>query len=524
MCICFLGGACQNILPNVGCHRLPKKEKEKKKWIKILCPCITAEEMVKMLALTEKDGAVVDRRHFPIASLKIPFKCSGRVTLRNNVLPTRTHVPLTCQYNEDSVNALDPLVPDRKDVLLQKGKFRQILIDGGINPVLELVDNMVIHTMSIMPAVPQSMQKEATTLQSSHDTNFSIRTKNIIRDMKETPAYCQSMTGEPSFAVLQAIWDWIDADKAFSTMHLDRITHRKKPTVGAFDFAKMTIAQLTQEKIRVSGLVEEHKHCDLQPFDQFVLFMILFHRGYDGFVDTIALDYQITTGTARRYYDAFMCGLSFFSLHMQPNPTCDEMVHATPAEVSELINASATQGTHGVVMSDCTERRIQAPGLCVFFHFLFSAYKNRTTVKHLTVTSANGLLHLVGTFAPIDDADCIRIHGVAQRLGQALKFINDNTTRAKKYILTFVYDKGLDSYSEFIRNCVRVVLPDKKLNHQQVFKQSTSEKDTRVAKVRNLIENINADLKQYRGFNRELPLSRIDMAAHEVNLPYKSYV
>ena len=56
----------------------------------------------------------------------------------------------------------------------------------------------------------------------------------------------------------------------------------------------------------------------------------------------------------------------------------------------------------------------------------------------------------------------------------------------------------------------------KKLNHQQVFKQSTSEKDTKVAKVRNLIENLNADLKQYRGFERELPLSRIDMAAHEV--------
>lgn len=105
----------------------------------------------------------------------------------------------------------------------------------------------------------------------------------------------------------------------------------------------MTIAQLTQEKIRVSALVEEHKHCDLEPFDQFVLFMVLFHRGYDGFVDTIARDYQITTGTARRYYDAFMCGLSFFSLHMQPNPTCDEMVNATPAEVSELINASAPQ-------------------------------------------------------------------------------------------------------------------------------------------------------------------------------------
>ena len=125
-------------------------------------------------------------------------------------------------------------------------------------------------------------------------------------------------------------------------------------------------------------------------------------------------------------------------------------------------------------------------------------------------------MHLVGTFAPIDDADCIRIHGVAHRLGQALKFFNDSTTRAKKYILTFVYDKGLDSYSESVRNFIRVVLPDKKLNHQQVFKQSTSEKDTKVAKVRNLIENLNADLKQYRGFERELPLSRIDMAAHEV--------
>ena len=61
-------------------------------------------------------------------------------------------------------------------------------------------------------------------------------------------------------------------------------------------------------------------------------------------------------------------------------------------------------------------------------------------------------------------------------------------------------------------------MPDKKQNHQQVFKKDSSEKDTKVAKVRNLIENINADLKQYRGFDRELALSRIDMAAHEVNV------
>ena len=107
---------------------------------------------------------------------------------------------------------------------------------------------------------------------------------------------------------------------------------------------------------------------------------------------------------------------------------------------------------------------------------------------------------------------------MAQRLGQALRFLNDKTTSAKKYMLSFVYDKGLDSYSEFVRNMIRVVIPDKKQNHQQVFKKDSSEKDTKVAKVRNLIENINADLKQYRGFDRELPLSRIDMAAHEINV------
>ena len=38
---------------------------------------------------------------------------------------------------------------------------------------------------------------------------------------------------------------------------------------------------------------------DLKPFEQFVLFMVLYYRGMDGFVDTIALDFQISSGTAR---------------------------------------------------------------------------------------------------------------------------------------------------------------------------------------------------------------------------------
>ena len=441
--------------------------------------------MTKLLALIDSKGAWVDRRHFFLACLKVPVTVGGRIRLRNNALPTRTHVPPAHQYNACAAAAPVSVEqdPSRKEILLRKGKFRKILINGGINPGLQLVEKMVMLTQSesslSMPAaaarnfkkdeVPHSKNALQTADDQVKKTAVFVRTKNIVHDMQNDTDYCQIMTGEPSFAVLEAIWEWIDADKAFSTMHLDRITHRKIQTVGTFNFAKMTTAQLALEKNRVSRLVDEHKHSDLKPFEQFVLFMVLYHRGMDGFVDTVALDFQISTPTARRYYDAFTCGVSFFGQHMQPNPTCEEMVNATPPEVSELINASAVQGTHGVVMADCTERKVQAPGLCAFFHFLFSAYKNRTTVKHLTVTSGNGLLHHVGTFAPTDDADCIRILGVAQRLGQALKYLNDKTTSAKKCMLSFVYDKGLDSYSEFVRQMIRVVMPDKKQNHQLVF-------------------------------------------------------
>jgi len=203
---------------------------------------------------------------------------------------------------------------------------------------------------------------------------------------------------------------------------------------------------------------------------------------------------------------------------MQPDPTYGEILRATPAEIAELINPNVIHSSHGVVMSDCTERWVQSPALCAFFHFLFSAYKNRTTVKHLTVTSGNGFLHTVGTFAPIDDADCIKMHGVADRLGRALKYYQETCGLVIIAILSFIYDKGLDSFPAFLRNMIRVVMPDKKQNHQQVFKKDSSQKDTTVAKVRNIIENLNAELKQYVGFSRTLPLASLDMAAHEVNV------
>ena len=143
--------------------------------------------------------------------------------------------------------------------------------------------------------------------------------------------------------------------------------------------------------------------------------------------------------------------------------------------------------------------------------------KQCTTVKHLTVASMNGLLHLVGTYAPIEDAECVRLLGVADRLGAALR-LDQNLSGNEDFLLTFTYDKGLDSFPQFIRNMIRVVLPDKKAQHQVVFKVHSGEKDSSVAKVRNLIELVNCELKQPVGFDHELCLSRIDMAAHEVNV------
>ena len=300
-------------------------------------------------------------------------------------------------------------------------------------------------------------------------------------------------------------------------MHLDHTHHRSK-TVEIIDYAKLTPEELAKEKVRQRSIVEEHKHTDLSPFEQFVLYTILWHRGIESGISMISKDFGITVDTARRYYNAFVCGVSFFSIHMQPNPTFLEMLATTPPQVAETINPAAAQGIHAVVVSDATEREAEAAALCAHFHFLHSVYKQRTTVKHLTVASMNGLVHTVGTQAPIDDSECVRLLGIADRLGAALRFDQQSVTGNPNYLMTFVYDKGLDSFPAFIRNRVRVVLPDKKQPQQLVFKVNSGEKDSTVARVRNLIELINCELKQQQGFNRELCLARIDMAAHEVNV------
>ena len=81
----------------------------------------------------------------------------------------------------------------------------------------------------------------------------------------------------------------------------------------------------------------------------------------------------------------------------------------------------------------------------------------------------NGLLHIVGTSAPIDDAECVRLLGVADRLGAALRS-DQQLTGNLNFLMTFTYDKGLDSFPAFIRNMIRVVLPYKNVHLQLVFK------------------------------------------------------
>ena len=442
-----------------------------------------------------------------------------RIRLRYRSLPSAKHVPISCQYNTIPIISSPAPTPDRKTLLLDSGNLRNVLALHNIAPDTSLLQDL----LRVVDTTRTDAVLATTMLLSTPSCNIvdpEVPTqcrKHLLKDIQDDHEYCQEQTGETSFKVLESIWEWLDADKAFTTMHLDQTHHRSK-TVEFIDYAKLTPEELAKEKLRQRSIVEEHKHTDLSPFEQFILFTILWHRGIETGISMISKDFCITVDTARRYYNAFVCGVSFFSIHMQPNPTFLEMLATTPPQVAETINPAAAQGIHAVVVSDATEREAEAAALCAHFHFLYSPYKQRTTVKHLTVASMNGLLHTVGTQAPIDDSECVRLLGIADRLGAALRFDQESLTGNPNFLLTFTYDKGLDSFPAFIRNMVRVVLPDKKGLQQLVFKIISGEKDSSVARVRNLIQLINCELKQQKGFNRELCLARIDMAAHEVNV------
>jgi hypothetical protein len=515
LCICFLGEACREILPEYGFHHVPENLIERKKWIKRVCPKISSKELQ---VLMDSKARVVDRRHFSLTQLIVPpAGSSRRVRLKYRTKPNQSHVAASSQYHS-TLPVISSPISDRKTTLFDSGNFRNILVQHNIAPKQSLIEDL-LHILDSAKA--DSVISSATRMSLLSTPVCSAPEvpecrKNLLRDIKADHMYCQEQTGEPSFEVLESIFGWLDADNAFTTMHLDQAHHRKK-TVEVIDYATLTPEELAKEKVRQMSIVQEHKHTDLTPFEQFILFAILFHRGIADCIGMIARDFGILVDTARRYYNAFLCGVSFFCIHMQPNPTYLEMLATTPPLVAETINPGAAQGIHAVVVSDCTEREIEAPSLCAFFHFLYSVYKQGTRIKHLTIASMNGLLHIVGTSAPIDDAECVKLLGVAERLGAALRS-DQQLTGNQNFLMTFVYDKGLDSFPAFIRNMVRVVLPDKKAPQQLVFKVTSGEKDSSVAKVRNLIELLNCELKQKVGFNRELCLSRIDMAAHEVNV------
>ena len=114
----------------------------------------------------------------------------------------------------------------------------------------------------------------------------------IMTDFQGDSKYCQTMTGEPSFRSIEALWDFIDVHGAFSTMHLDRTHHQKNATVSLGATEKLSAVAIIKEKERVRKLVAMHKHTDLPPFEQFVLFLCLYRKGIDC-VDIVAKNFGI---------------------------------------------------------------------------------------------------------------------------------------------------------------------------------------------------------------------------------------
>jgi hypothetical protein len=196
------------------------------------------------------------------------------------------------------------------------------------------------------------------------------RSGKTILELLQEPDSCQYYTSHEDFEVLEATWEYFDADGAFSSMTQRR--HGRADPEG-------------DNKSRRPG-----HGCALTPFGQFCFFEVTFkHFRGDGLLRHAAYMFGIHEATARRYYDSWVLATGLFFDGQQHPATMSQAFAATASSTRQ----SLCLGPKEVIfLGDCTERWTNDPQDGALHSALYSSYKSHTTIKYLTVSTGDSYL------------------------------------------------------------------------------------------------------------------------------------
>jgi hypothetical protein len=375
VCICKNQSCSDNLFLTGEHHRLPKNETTANLWLKHLCPGASSQEKAKLKAMR----SYVSRKHFQ--DFQLESSRDGKVSVKDGEAPT---LKLTQKLHESAGMETE----NSMELLQCMGEIRKIVGDTLEVGAVRQLGVLMLESRKSVKKEEDDTEEEV----SNEEKKFCV-----LEAIRESEQKCRYYTGEPSFEVLVALFEYLDCDGFFTTMRL---------------YSTLTGATFGQAQAQKrAGRPQK-----LSVFEQFVAFMVIFKR-FRKDIEHVADLFSVGVSAMERYYETWVLGLAVFANYQQPFPTCCQLLAMTPARVRAALDLPLGAS---IVFGDCTETQTHDPGTAhpAEHSALFSEYKSRTTVKYLTACSGSSYLFFVSSplCGGASDQAAHSVTGLAARL------------------------------------------------------------------------------------------------------------
>lgn len=302
---------------------------------------------------------------------------------------------------------------------------------------------------------------------------------DLLGILRGNPEKCREHTGMPHFRILEATYEYLNADRALDNMnwwHGPRGTKGKRGKGG---------------RPRL-----------VSTFEAYVLFLCIFRSGIHSMVLYVTW-WGLSEDVIRRLYITMLHAITSIMGRHQVWPTYDAVRQAVPPKTKVDISATAEAA---VLIGDATERRVSRPSCPSGFVF-YSDYKQYTSLKYNGVCACNTYLcEITRGYSGCTSDNNLHL---AERLAERMA-----ASAPAGCSLLYLYDKGLTAIDLFAQHQVLLMTPWMKRQQEMAVSQPEASGSRGVASSRITIEQIFGNLRTFKVINEQSRLAR----GHEMDL------
>ena len=458
-----------------------------RRWLRVLCP--KDSDVLREASLN--GGFLVAAHHF------LPDQLTSTITNQYGSFqrPSGDALPRFVPYSEDEVSHSSK----RSKTSASVKNARQLLPPGArddsatVAKVAELFDQrqrLEVERERLLQRVRElelSLAEDPATPAAGSFATGQLRALFIQR-LTDDASHCHRFTGQHSFAVLRALYDYINAR-------------------GALDHVLWYREDNPNQARRTSAAGRPRL---LSTFEAFVFFLCVLRRET---VRAMCAFFEVEDNTGQRTYVTMLNAVTFILSTHQPWPLLEDVARFTPLEArAHLQFDDAT----AVFLADCVERPVMHPALPELQFLLWSDYKHHHTFKHLAVAACNGYICELTPAYPgrIRDNEIIAHSAVGERLAgkpERKHLPGYDPDDPPSIPVALLFDKGYTQVTSVQEHGPFVYTPRTKRRGQLNF-EAEANISKKVAKFRAPVEVLFANAATYAAFKRSSDVGSADLA------------